>query len=181
MQPDNALVHRNLGVSLLKLGQLQKALKCFEQALRLHPDYTDARIQLAKVMQEFGRAEEAVDQLEQVIDLEPDNGEAHISLALTHRQLGQVELAIERLEQLLNIKPNFGVVYHHIALIKPKKELIPVVKKLISDPKLPKSDRLYCHFALGNLFEDSKSFDQAFNHFQKANTLQRETFTYDPR
>ncbi len=181
MQPDNALVHRNLGVSLQKLGQLQKALKCFEQALSLDPDYTDARIKLSEVLRELSRAEAAVVQLEHVIGRNPDETEAHISLALTLRQMGQTELAIKRLEQLLIARPDFGVVYHHIALIKPKKELIPVVEKLISDPELPNSDTLYCHFALGNLFRDSKSYDQAFNHFLKANTLQRETFTYDPR
>ncbi len=180
MQPGNALVHRNLGVSLLNLGQLQMALKCFEQALSLHPDYTDARMKLSEVLRQMGRAGEALVQLEQLIDLKPDETEAHISLALTLRQLGQTELAIKRLEQLLVSRPDCSVAYHHIALIKPKKELIPVVEKLVSRPNLSKENTIYCHFALGNLLNHSKSFDQAFSHFLKANTLQRETFSYDP-
>ncbi len=181
LQPTNALVHRNLGASYQKLGQLQKAILCFEQALSLHPDYTEARIRLSEVLRDLGRAEEALVQLERVIELEPDESEAHISLALTLRQLGRTELAIERLEQLLATRPSFGLLYHHIALMKPKKDLIRVVEKLVSNPELPNSDTQYCHFALGNLYKESKSPEQAFNHFLTANTLHRKTFTYDPK
>jgi len=179
--PDNALVHKNLGSSLHKVGQWHKAIECFEQALSLHPDYIDARIELALVLRQLGRAEEALVQLEQAIDLKPDDADAHISLADTLRDLGQAELAIERLEQFLSAKPSCGALYHHISMIKPKQTLIPVVEKLIRDPGLPNRDAIYCHFALGNLFKGSKSFDQAFSHFLKANTLHRETISYDPK
>jgi len=181
IQPDNALVHKNLGSSLHEVGQWHKAIKCFEQALSLRPDYMDARFELAQVLRELGRAEEALVQLEQVIDLKPDNADAHISLADTLRDLGQAELAIERLEQFLRARPTCGAVYYHISMMKPKQALIAAVEKLISDPGLPNGDAIYCHFALGNLFKHGKSFDQAFSHFLKANTLHRKTFSYDPK
>jgi len=180
-QPNNALVHKNLGDSVHKLGQRQKALKCFEQALSLRPDYIDARIELALVLRELGRTEEALVQLEQAIDLKPDDANAHISLALTLRDLGQAELAIERLEQFLSVRPTCGPLYYHISMIKPKQELIPAVEKLISHPNLTKDNVIYCHFALGNLFKDGKSIDQAFGHFFKANTLHRESILYDSK
>jgi tetratricopeptide (TPR) repeat protein len=176
--PDNALLHRQLGASLQRMGQMEKAIKCFEQALRLRPDYADVRIDLARVLRQLGRAEEALVPLGEAIDLEPNDGEAHISLALTLRQLGQTELAIERLEQFLTIRPTCGSAYYHISTMKPRQELIPVVEKLVSDAQLPIGDAIYCHFALGNFLDSGNSFDQAFRHFLRANTLQRETFTY---
>ncbi len=181
IEPNNALVHKNLGDSLHKLGQTQKALKCFERALSLRPEYIDARIELALVLRESGRTEEALVQLEQAIDLKPDDANAHIALAQTLRDLGQPELAIERLEQFLSVRPTCGPLYYHISMIKPKKELIPAVEKLISHPNLTKDNVVYCHFALGNLFKDSKSFDQAFSHFLKANTLHREGILYNSK
>ena len=181
IQPNNTLVHKNLGVSLHRVGQLQKARKCFEQALSLHPEYIDARIECALVLRQLGRTEEALVQLEQAIDLKPDHIEAHIGLAEILRDLGQVELAIERLEQCLGARPACGLLYYQISMIKPKKALIPVVEKLISQPDLSKSNAIYCHFALGNFFKSGKSFDQAFSHFLKANSLHRETISYDPK
>jgi len=179
LQPDNADVHRYLGATLQKMGRSEKAIKSFEQALSLRPDYVAVRIELALVLRHLGRAEEALVQLEQGLAVKPDDVDALIMLALTLRQLGQTQLAVERLEQVLGIRPTCGGAYYHISVIQPKQELIPVVEKLVSDPALPKSDAIYCHFALGNLFNGEKSFDQAFNHFLRANSLHRETFTYD--
>ena len=180
-QPDNFQVHRHLGASLQRMGQWQKALECFEQALSLRPEYIAARIKLAEVLRELGRAEEALVQVEQVLDLKPDETAAHVILALILRELGQAELAIERFERLLSAQPGSGHLYFQIATLKPRQELIPVVEKLINDPGLPNGDAIYCHFALGNIFKSSKSFDQAFSHFHKANALYRKTFLYDAR
>jgi tetratricopeptide (TPR) repeat protein len=177
--PDNALAHRRLGASLLIMGQVKKAIGCFNQALNLRPEYFAVQIALALALRQSGRAEEALVLLEEAIRLNPDDDEVHINLALTLKQLGQTEPAIERLEQLLEIRPTCGRAYYHISVIKPEQEQIPVVKKLISDPELPNGEAIFCHFALGNIFDSGKFFDQAFEHFLRANTLQRETFTYD--
>ena len=60
------------------MGQIKKAIECFEQAIRLRPDYVKARINLARALSQLGKAEEALVPLEEAIDLEPDDAEAHI-------------------------------------------------------------------------------------------------------
>ena len=59
---------------------MKKAVECFEQALNLHPDYIEVRIDLARLLRQLGRAAEALVLLEEAIDLDPNDGEAHISL-----------------------------------------------------------------------------------------------------
>ena len=167
---NDAEAHFTLGLALKESGQTQRAIKCFERALSLRPDYIDARTKLAKVLGELGRAEEALVQLEQVIELIPDDTQANISLAVTLRELGHAELAIARLEKHVSNKPKCGELYYHIAVLSPKQELISAVEKLISEPGLPNRDAIYCHLALGNIYQGGKSFDQAFSHFQKANS-----------
>ena len=181
MQPDNTLVHKNLGSSLHKVGQWHRAIECFERALSLRPEYVDARIDLALVLRQLGKTDEALVQFEQAINLNPDHIEAHINLAVTLRDLGQAELAVERLEQLLIVRPTCGALYYHISMIKPERELMPAVEKLIGRPDLSKGNAINCHFALGNFLRYKKAFDQAFSNFHKANTLHRETITYDAR
>ncbi len=179
--PENALLHRHLGASLHRMGQTKEAINCFKKALSLRPDYVGARIDFALVLRQLGRTEEALVQIDEAIDLKPDDVDAHISLALTLRQLGQTELALERLEQFLDVSPACGPAYYHISMMDPGRDLISIVEKLVSDPGLPSADAIYCHFALGNFFASGKSYDQAFAHYLKANTLERETFAYDPR
>ncbi len=179
--PDNAKVHRHLGAALHKTGQTNKAIQCFERALRLRPDYAGALVDFALVLRRLGRADEALVQLEQVLDLKPDDADAQINRALTLRQLGQTELAVERLEQFIVAKPGSGETYYHLSMMKPEQSLKPVIDKLLSDPELPNDDAIFCHFSLGNLCNDNSSFDQAFSHFLKANTLFRKTYAYDPK
>ena len=179
--PDNAKVHRHLGSALHKSGQTNKAIECFEQALQLRPEYTGARVDLALVLRQLGRAEEALAQLEQVMDLKPEDVDAQINRALTLRQLGKTDLAVERLEQFVRARPDCGEAYYHMSMMTSKQTLKPQIEKLLSDPALPNDDAIFCHFALGNLFNDDTSFDQAFNHFLTANTLFRKTYNYDPK
>jgi len=179
LQPDNAEVHRYLGAALQKMGQTEKAINCYERTLSSRPDSAGVRIDLARILRQLGKAEEALLQFELAIDQIPNNVDAYIDVALTLRQLGQANLAVDRLEQLLSLRPACGEAYYHLSMIDPRQELIPVVEKLLSDPALPKDDAIYCHFALGNFHDSSKSFDEAFKHFLTANTLQRDTFTYD--
>jgi len=181
LQPDNFQAHRHLGASLQKMGQLSKALKCFEQALSLRGDYVDARIKLAEVLRELGRAEEALVHVEEAIKLKPDETQAHIILALILRELGRSELAVERFESLLRTNPRCGNLYYQLAMLEPRQEQVAGVENLLGDPQLPIGDSIFGHFALGNIHKGSKSYDQAFDHFLKANTLYRKTYTYDAR
>jgi tetratricopeptide (TPR) repeat protein len=178
IKPDDALVYRHMGASLQRMGRIKKGIECFEEAIRQRPDYVRARVSLARALSQLGKAEEALIPLEQAVDLEYEDTEAHIQLASTYRQLGQTELAVKQLEQLLAIKPACGEAYYQLSMIKPGQELIPVVEKRLRGG-CPKVDTMYCRFALGNLFNDNKSYDPAFEHFQAANKLQRDTISYD--
>ena len=46
LQPASAELRRNLGFALSQQGSLDEAIKEFEEAVRLKPDYADARTQL---------------------------------------------------------------------------------------------------------------------------------------
>ena len=46
MQPNNYIAHDRLGTVLAKLGRAQEALQHFRYALKINPDYTEARINL---------------------------------------------------------------------------------------------------------------------------------------
>lgn len=178
--PGNARFHRHLGAVLHRLGRTQRAIDCFDEALRLRPDYAKARIDYALVLRQLGRTRDARDQIEKAIRENPDEVDGHLSLALTLRQEGKTDLAIDRLEQLLVAKPACGAAYHHIALIEPTPRLRRRIENLLADPGLPREDAIHCHFALGNVADANGAFDRAFDHYQTANSLQRQSVVYDP-
>ena len=178
MLPENAAVHSHLGAALVRMGQINRAIASFEEAIRLRPDFIRAHIDLSRALRQIGKAWEAIGPLETAIELSPENGEAHMQLSSTFRQLGETGRALEQLERYLTIRPTCGEAYFRMSQITPKEQLIPVVEHVLVDPDLPIRDATYCHFALGNLLDSTKSLDRAFEHYLKANALQRETFTY---
>jgi len=174
--PGNARLNRHLGVALLKLGRMHDAIDCFERSLELEPEDVSALADFARTLLQLGRAEEAIVPLEQAINAEP---EARIGLAMAFRQLGMKDDSVRQLEQLLALRPSCTEAHYHLSMIQPEPGRIAPLEDILRDSDLSKSDAVYIHFALGNLYQSNQSFDQAFDHFEKANALQRDTFEYD--
>jgi len=179
INPGDARPLRQLGVALQQLGRMHAAIGYFEQALELQPDYSEALVDFARTLLQLGRAEEAIAPLEQAIIVDPDNSVAQIGLAMALKQLGRTEDAVLALEQLLSLQPGCGEAHYQLSMIRPESGRIAGLEEIVSDPELSKHDASYCQFALGNLYQNDESWDQAFEHFQKANALKRSTLDYD--
>lgn len=52
---ENYLAHYNLGIVLAQRGRLEQALIHYQEAIRIRPDYPDARSRLAEVLEKLGK------------------------------------------------------------------------------------------------------------------------------
>lgn len=86
--PDDADVQVQLGFAQLALGALDAARLAFEQALRLAPDYADARLGLALVAMRRGEPAEAAREARAVLASRPD-AEAEAVLRQAEAALSQ--------------------------------------------------------------------------------------------
>jgi YaiO family outer membrane protein len=85
-QPANADAQLQLGLALLNAGRLDEAEIALRRALEIAPDYTDARLGLARLEQRRGNRAAALAQLEPV---DPANSEA----GTLRRQIQAMEVA----------------------------------------------------------------------------------------
>ncbi|HEX9932473.1 MAG TPA: tetratricopeptide repeat protein, partial [Allosphingosinicella sp.] len=74
-EPDNSDAHLQLGLALLALGRLDEAEAAFGETLRLAPDYSDARLGLARVAQRRGDRRAALAALEPLGPAHPEAAE----------------------------------------------------------------------------------------------------------
>jgi tetratricopeptide (TPR) repeat protein len=104
----------NLGAALAQAGRVQEAIRQYEQALRLKPDFAEAHNGLGAALAQAGKIEEAIEQYEQALRIKPDFAEACNNIGAALVQAGRVQEAIGRFEQALRIKPDFAEVHYSL-------------------------------------------------------------------
>jgi tetratricopeptide (TPR) repeat protein len=158
----------DLGMQLQEADQMQEAIRQYEQALRLYPDFADAHINLGDAMQQSGRIQEAIGHYEQALRLKPDFPKGHNDFGTALVQLGRLQEAIEHYEQALRIKPDFADAHYNLgnALIEAGK-----VQEAISHWEQAlriKPDLAEAHNSLGNALIQAGKVQEAIEHYEQA-------------
>ncbi|HIB76048.1 MAG TPA: tetratricopeptide repeat protein, partial [Flavobacteriales bacterium] len=106
--PNEALLYNISGACFRGLGQLEAAVKHFEQALEIKPYSAEPHNNLGITLKELGQLEAAVKHHEQALALNPDYAGAHYNLGITLKELGQLDAAVKCYEQALALKPDYA-------------------------------------------------------------------------
>ncbi len=106
LNPECWMVHNNLGVNLVRVGELPDAIEHYRQALRLKDDYPEAHNNLGNALVRIGRPKEAIEHYREALRLRPDYPEAHDNLLNALAMTGKPEEAIDYYTQALRLNPN---------------------------------------------------------------------------
>ncbi len=101
-------VYNNLGDAYAREGNLEEALKAFERATQLKPDYPDAKHNLGNIYLQMGRTEEAEEQFKLVVSLKPQMYQAQFNLAYITYQKGDYAASREYLQQVMKLNPDYA-------------------------------------------------------------------------
>jgi tetratricopeptide (TPR) repeat protein len=177
--PDYAEAHSNLGNALIELGRPEEAISHYKQALDIQPGFAITHYNLGTALDELSRPEEAAVCYEQALAINPDYAEAHHNLANALDELGRREDAVTHYEQAVAIKPDYAEAHRNLTRIRPEQDRASAIERLLESPSLSETDAIHCHFALGNIYHNVKTFDKAFEHFDIGNTLKRKDISYN--
>jgi tetratricopeptide (TPR) repeat protein len=116
LKPNFADARNNLGIGFLDMGETEKAIDQFRDALKINPGYTYARINLGVALAKGGQVEEAIMQYREVLKYDPDNAKLHNNLGLALFQKGKWDEAIIQYRDALKINPNADLVCNNLGL-----------------------------------------------------------------
>ena len=108
--------HCDLGAMLFRQGQVQEAVRHWERALRIKPDYAEAHNNLAGALFQAGQVQEAIEHWEQALRIKPDYADTHHRIALALVRQGRLPEAIRHWERALRIKPDFAEAHNNLGL-----------------------------------------------------------------
>ena len=102
LDPENALdTERGLGNALLLDGQLDEALKIFNQIVTAEPQDAQSQIRISEIERRQGHYEQALETLNKAKSLVQDSTELSYNEALIYDSLGRYDDALNQLKQLL--------------------------------------------------------------------------------
>jgi protein O-mannosyl-transferase len=105
---NNDAAHNGLGVALVKKGQIDEAIRQFQESIHLNPDHADVHYNLGTALYQQGRSGEAISQFQEAIRLKPDHATAHNNLGTALGLIGQTEEAIRQFQEALRLMPDYA-------------------------------------------------------------------------
>jgi Flp pilus assembly protein TadD len=104
--PTAWLAHYNLGQKLFKEGRLTEAIRHYQQAAQIRPDFADAQCSLGIALLLADRRGEAITHLEAALRARPDMADAHVALANVLAANGRIEEARPHYAEAARLKPS---------------------------------------------------------------------------
>jgi tetratricopeptide (TPR) repeat protein len=149
------------GKKLVKLGDLEKAVGCFQAAIKIQPDYIPAYNQLGNTWQGLGKFEEAISAYQKLLEINPHVAAAYCNLGAIWQLQNQDEKAIAAYQKAIEIKPDFTLAHLNLGkLFINQGHLFPAQTCLQTaldlDPNLAET-----HYQLGNILKQMGEFSKA--------------------
>ena len=137
LDPDNAPAYFDLGNARIMQGKLPLALKSFERATALKPEFWEALNNQALVLFEMGQRQEAVRRWRRVLKVE-NNAEPMLALAAALHQRGEQSEAIQLASTALAKNPNYVLPLHQAEQLWGVR-IREATAQLLSEPQLTNS------------------------------------------
>jgi len=106
----------NLGISHMMLGQSDKAIAQFREALRINPHYAYAYRCLADAEAQAGNFRDAIRDYKKAIALNPSDHLAHFGLGMAFSQLLRFHDAIAPFEKAVRLSPSNEEAHNNLAV-----------------------------------------------------------------
>ena len=179
-EPGNAYAHFNLGKLLHASGNPGSQAEAAEQlraALEKKPDFTDARIVLASVLQEQADPEGALAMLQRALQEQPDNAGAWYNYSLLLQRVDRIVEAEAAMRRAVELWPERGEAWvSHGELLKLMQRLpeaeAALRRGLALNPGLSAGHRL-----LASILLDQLRREEAFQALAAGHAHDREGYT----
>jgi tetratricopeptide (TPR) repeat protein len=103
--PKDPVLRNKLGIAHHQLMQFDAARKCYEQAIKLRPDYSEAVNNLGTIYYAAKSYRRAVSQYKKAIKLAPESASIHSNLGTAYYARNQLALANEEYQIAMKLDP----------------------------------------------------------------------------
>lgn len=108
--------YNNAGLNHLALGDPQQAIRCYQRAIALDPNFIVSHMNLGNILKDLGRLDEALTQFHRVIAIDANHSHAHSCIGVVLAQQGNFGEAMAYHRRALSISPNDAEAHNNIGV-----------------------------------------------------------------
>jgi serine/threonine protein kinase/Tfp pilus assembly protein PilF len=178
LRPENAVVWNNLGYTLWKKKNLNRAVECLQKALKLDPNYVGAWNNLGSVRQDKQDLDGALAAYRKAIELQANFAPAWNNLGNTLSKKGNTQEAIRSYSKAIEIDAKYALPHFNLGVLY-QDVLRDLDKAIICYRDAIQIDRRYAaaYFNWGLALTQKDELDEAVEKFQTAAAIDRH---YEP-
>ncbi len=169
-QVDSAVVRLETGLRFVALGWAREGQEHLQQAVRLAPGWTEARVLLALSHHAQGQWEQALAQYEAVLERDPDLGALRVLMGDIYFAQGRLDEAAQEYSAALAHADGAGWAYYglgRVQQVKGEDGAVDMYAAAVSHAP----DLLDARIRLGRLLRASGRLEEALEHLQYAQRL----------
>jgi tetratricopeptide (TPR) repeat protein len=104
----NYVAYNNLGRALKDQGNIAEAVRDYQEALRIMPDYLEVLVNMGAIALERGHPAEALGYLSQALRQGPGYPPAHVNMGIALGQLGRAAESVREFREALRFEPDYA-------------------------------------------------------------------------
>ena len=116
-RPGNAGGHYMLGLSAWKSGDLDRAEKSFDEALKLNPKHVKSLVNWSRVLLDRNQPDAAVEKLTLAGELDPKSGDVQRLLGRAYHAQGKIDDAVAAYRRAIEIDPKDSWAMNNLGLL----------------------------------------------------------------
>ena len=107
------LVYYNRGSAYQSKGEIDRAIKDYNKAIKLNPDYAIAYYNRGNAYQSKGEIDRAIKDYNKAIKLNPDNTSAYNNRGNAYQDKGEIDQAFKDYNKAIKLKPDLAIAYYN--------------------------------------------------------------------
>ena len=166
--PNESLLYNISGVCFKATGQLEMAIKCFEEAVKLKPNFADANYNLGLTLQDLNQLDAAIESYQATLDLQKSYFKAHNNLGIIYKELGQMGDAVKSYKKAIDLQPNFAEAHNNLGTTLQEMGQLDEAANCYERALDIQPDYIEVHNNLGNTLNLLGQTDEALNSYKQA-------------